>query len=387
MERGHSVGGCRVRAEVGEEEPAVVADNAAGAEGEGEPADPPADRCDREVREDLRDHGPGVLASREADLQEGEPGLHEHDQAAGDDHPHRVDPDRGIELAGDRLLEVRGVGERRAGDREQQGGGCDQEPSDRVLSSHPITLRAGRACRAASQLREYGWEGRREGSEFVIRVSKIRGRRLVPAGESTTREAAIAKPMRPAERRLGQRGQAGQPPGRRRALRPPCPSRAGSRHRRARPGGASRRSELVQELVGVQRVMVEHHQPLGPGPVREGERVGHPRVPPAHVLGVFVVGVLAIVDQQVGAAGQVEARDPVRVEVGEPGAQCRLVVGNVGDRRLAIGDPIAERRPAVGDRLGADPRSAQLHSLTGVSRKETEQGSSRTSTGDSGAEM
>ena len=55
---------------------------------------------------------PAFFALREADLQEGEPGLHEHDQRAGDDHPQRVDADRLLELAGDRPVEIRGVGER-----------------------------------------------------------------------------------------------------------------------------------------------------------------------------------------------------------------------------------------------------------------------------------
>ena len=59
-----------------------------------------------------------------------------------------------------------------------------------------------------------------------------------------------------------------------RARRPPCPSRARSGRRRARSRAAARGAEVVEELVGVQRVVVEEHQPLGADPAREGERVG-----------------------------------------------------------------------------------------------------------------
>ena len=48
------------------------------------------------------------------------------------------------------------------------------------------------------------------------------------------------------------------------------------------------------------------------------------------------------------------------VERVEVGAQRRLVVGDVGERAVAVVDPVAERRAAVGDRGGADPRRADL---------------------------
>ena len=124
--------------------------------------------------------------------------------------------------------------------------------------------------------------------------------------------------------------------------------------------GARVRAEAVEELVGVQRVVVEEQQPAGLDPAGEGERVGDRRVPPADVVGVLLVGVLAVVDQQVGVAGEVEARDPLRLELVERRAERRLVVGDVGERRVAVGDPVAERRPAVGDGLGADRRAAEL---------------------------
>ena len=71
-------------------------------------------------------------------------------------------------------------------------------------------------------------------------------------------------------------------------------------------------------------------------------------------MGVLVVGVLAVVQQQRGAAGQLVARDPLRLQVLEPAAQRRLVVGDVAERGVALADAVAERRAAVGDRRGAD---------------------------------
>ncbi len=83
-------------------------------------------------------------------------------------------------------------------------------------------------------------------------------------------------------------------------------------------------------------------------------------VAPADVVGVLGVGVLAVVDQQRGVAGEAEAGDPVLLERVEVGAEGGLVVGDVGERGVAVVDPVAERRPAMGDRGGADPRRADL---------------------------
>ena len=83
-------------------------------------------------------------------------------------------------------------------------------------------------------------------------------------------------------------------------------------------------------------------------------------MPPAEVVGVLGVGVLAVVDQQRGVAGEAEAGDPLLLERVEVGAEGGLVVGDVGERVVAVVDPVAERRAAVGDRGGADPRRADL---------------------------
>ena len=253
MEGGHAVGGDRVRPEVGEEEPSVVADQAAGAEGEGEAADPPADGRDREVGEDLRDHGARVLAPGEADLEEREPGLHEHHQTAGDDHPHRVDPDRGSELSGDRLLEVRGVGQRRARYRHQHGGGRHEKPGDRVPSSHPITLLARRRRGPASRFQRYRRDGRR--GRLRIRYPSVETSGPTACTGGRTRRpfgAAGELELRAFHAHLELRRVATEP----------------------LPGAARVRAEAVEELVGMQRVVVEEQQPAGLDPAGEGERVG-----------------------------------------------------------------------------------------------------------------
>jgi hypothetical protein len=96
-----------------QEEAVRAGDLAGAAERERESDRPVADRGDREVRQDLHHPETGVLRAREADLEEQEPGLHEHDEHGGDDHPDRVQ-------ARDRVLEGRPVlRERRSGDEQQ----------------------------------------------------------------------------------------------------------------------------------------------------------------------------------------------------------------------------------------------------------------------------
>src|ERR1044072_397788 len=63
-------------------------------------------------------------------------------------------------------------------------------------------------------------------------------------------------------------------------------------------------AEAVEEIVGVRRVVVEEDRALGAGAVGEGERVTQRRVSPADVVGILGVGVLAVVDQQRGIAGE-----------------------------------------------------------------------------------
>src|ERR1700709_264905 len=119
-----------------------------------------------------------------------------------------------------------------------------------------------------------------------------------------------------------------------------------------RPARARFGAEAVEELVRVQWVVVEEDGAPGAGATGEGERVAQRRVPPADVVGGLGGGVLAVVGQQ---RGDGEAGDPVLLEAVEVGAQTWLVVGDVGQRGVAVVDPVAERRPAMGDRGGAEP--------------------------------
>src|SRR5262249_39780783 len=90
--------------------------------------------------------------------------------------------------------------------------------------------------------------------------------------------------------------------------------------------------ELVEERVRVERIVVEEHEPLSLDPPREGQGVGEPRVAPADVLGVLLIGVLAVVNQEVRVAREVIAADPLGLEGLERGAKAWLVVGDVGER-------------------------------------------------------
>jgi hypothetical protein len=93
-----------------QEEPVRADERAAVAEREGEAHGVEHQARDREVDQDLRDDRARVLAAREADLQEGEAGLHEHHEDAGDQHPYRVDGHVGRELPVDDVLQRIRVG-------------------------------------------------------------------------------------------------------------------------------------------------------------------------------------------------------------------------------------------------------------------------------------
>ena len=73
-----------------EEEARISGDRTCAAEGEREPDRPVGKRGDREVGQDLRHPGTGVLHAREPDLQEGEARLHEHHEHRRHDHPGGV---------------------------------------------------------------------------------------------------------------------------------------------------------------------------------------------------------------------------------------------------------------------------------------------------------
>ena len=65
--------------------------------------------------------------------------------------------------------------------------------------------------------------------------------------------------------------------------------------------------ETIELLVVMERVVVEEEEALCPCEPSEGEHVAEAGVAPADAARVLVVGVLAIVDEERGAACQIEA--------------------------------------------------------------------------------
>src|SRR5450432_375606 len=64
--------------------------------------------------------------------------------------------------------------------------------------------------------------------------------------------------------------------------------------------------EPIEVVVGVRRIVMKQHEPAHFGQTCKLERLSNRAVPPANTVGVFRVGVLAIVDQQVGPTRQSE---------------------------------------------------------------------------------
>ena len=89
----------------------------------------------------------------------------------------------------------------------------------------------------------------------------------------------------------------------------------------------------VERRVVVAGIVVEGDQALDAGRTGEGDGVGNSAVAPADVVGVLGRAVLRVVDQQVGARGEVVARGPLGGSRGKSRhAERRLVVGQVGER-------------------------------------------------------
>ena len=110
-------------------------------------------------------------------------------------------------------------------------------------------------------------------------------------------------------------------------------------------------------------------------------------VPPAEVVGVLGVGVLAVMDEERCVVCEREARDPILLQLVEVGPQRRLVVGDVGEGVVAVFDPVSERRPAMGDGGGVYARRADLPvALRAVAERDVA-GQLANLDGESGAEM
>ena len=86
-------------------------------------------------------------------------------------------------------------------------------------------------------------------------------------------------------------------------------------------------------------------------------------VAPADVGRVLLVGVLGVVDEEVGAGHERETRRPLRRCVGEAvayGAEGRFVVGDVGQDGAVGFDPVAERRPGMADEVGGHGSAGEV---------------------------
>ncbi len=117
--------------------------------------------------------------------------------------------------------------------------------------------------------------------------------------------------------------------------------------------------QRFEPRVVVARVVVEQEQTLRSRALREREGVAEARVTPASAGGVFVVGVLGIVDEGGGATREPEPGDPVRRHRGEARAEPGLVVGQVAEAGPGMLDPVAERGSAMGDQRPPHPELAE----------------------------
>jgi hypothetical protein len=151
----------RTGVRTGQEETVGADDRVALAEGERHADRPEHQRGDREVHQDLGDHRAGVLAAREADLQEGEARLHEHDQDARDQRPQRVQADGLRELALVGQVERRAVGERCRGHYQYR---CQRSErrQGQTSTTHPLPPHRGTEAMVG-----------RAGRSSLSRVSKI----------------------------------------------------------------------------------------------------------------------------------------------------------------------------------------------------------------------
>jgi hypothetical protein len=71
--------------------------------------------------------------------------------------------------------------------------------------------------------------------------------------------------------------------------------------------------ETIKCIVAVGRVVVERNQATDFGGYCEVDALGNGAMSPADVAGVLLGGELGVVNENVGAQGQVDARDPGRV--------------------------------------------------------------------------
>ena len=93
--------------------------------------------------------------------------------------------------------------------------------------------------------------------------------------------------------------------------------------------------EAVELLVVVERVVVEEQEALRLGELSVGQNVAEAGVPPADVVGVLRVGVLAVVDQKRGAVCELEAGKRAPFACAELWFEGEFLVGDVAQRGVS----------------------------------------------------
>ena len=113
------------------------------------------------------------------------------------------------------------------------------------------------------------------------------------------------------------------------------------------------REHRLEHVVGVGRVMMEHQRTLRSGFPHELCEVGERRMPPADSRRVLLDRELRVVEQEIDALGDRNARVAV---------ERRLVVGDERERASLLLEPVADRAPWVldGRRSNADTRDLEL---------------------------
>ena len=118
--------------------------------------------------------------------------------------------------------------------------------------------------------------------------------------------------------------------------------------------------EELQFVVGVVRIMVEEEQPLDLRHAGKVDDVCDGRMAPSDVVGILAVSVLGVMEQHVGAMGQVVTADPFARAPERPTAEPGFVIGQVDDGAPLFLDAVANGRALVGDQRRSDRQRADV---------------------------